>query len=488
MWFLLLACFFLLLLYYTFKHLKYWQSKGIPGPTPLPLVGNIGPGIVGIKTVSEVLQDIYLKYEDCPFVGIYRMTKPCILLRDPELVKNVLIKDFQYFLNNDVNIDKKVDPLLARNPFVLKGEEWKKTRQAATPNFATGKIKSVFPLAVNVTKDMVEYLEKQKSAAVNAKDMFIMYNCDVVAVCGFGSDGNSFKDPNAQFVNLARTFLTPGSLQAVKLGVSLLLPNLVTVKLAPKAFDDGVISLTEQTLKYRQENNVNRNDIFDIISKIPSASVIDKAAHIANLIIDGFETSSTSMTFIIYELASNQACQKELRKEINTVLEKNQGELSYESVQDMVYLDACIKETMRMHPPVGHLSKMCTETYTLTSTGNEYKNMSVTLDKGTPVIIPILGLHMDPKLFPSPEKYMPERFLDKSEAAKYVFMPFGNGPRMCLGNRFAMMQLKVGITELVRNFEVTLNEKTRQPIKYVPFHFLLYPKGGVWINCKKIDL
>ncbi|KAJ8922671.1 hypothetical protein NQ315_007703 [Exocentrus adspersus] len=95
---------------------------------------------------------------------------------------------------------------------------------------------------------------------------------------------------------------------------------------------------------------------------------------------------------------------------------------------------------------------------------------------------------MNPKHFPSPEKYMPERFLDKSEAAKYVFMPFGTGPRTCPGGRFAMMQLKVGITQLIRNFEVTLNEKTRQPIKYDPFHFLLYPKGGVWINCKKIDL
>lgn len=86
-----------------------------------------------------------------------------------------------------------------------------------------------------------------------------------------------------------------------------------------------------------------------------------------------------------------------------------------------------------MHPPLAQLSKTCTKSYTVSSTNSEFKNLSVTVEPGLPIIIPLLGLHMDPKYFPSPEKFMPERFLDKDNDHKYIYMPFGTGPRACLG-------------------------------------------------------
>lgn len=68
------------------------------------------------------------------------MGEPCLLIRDPDIIKNVLIKDFNHFSDSDIFVDKKVDPLLSRNTFVLRGEEWKKARQFITPNFASGKV------------------------------------------------------------------------------------------------------------------------------------------------------------------------------------------------------------------------------------------------------------------------------------------------------------------------------------------------------------
>lgn len=280
------------LLYIFITKCKYWENRGVPGPKPLPFIGNIGISIIGRKNVSEVYADIYHKYKNDPFVGIHRMGQPCLLIRDPEIIKNVLIKDFLCFMDNDISIDKELDPLISRNTFTMKGEDWKRGRQFITPNFASAKIKTVFPVAESVSKHLINYLEKQRSLPVDAKDAFTKFSCDVVAAYGFGIEGNSFNDPNANLINLAQKFAAPEtSLQAIKLVLSIFMPNVIKVKIAPKSFDEGVIALTNATLEYRKNNDIRRNDFLDTIAHTPSITPIEIAAHMANLIIDGFETT-----------------------------------------------------------------------------------------------------------------------------------------------------------------------------------------------------
>lgn len=90
----------------------------------------------------------------------------------------------------------------------------------------------------------------------------------------------------------------------------------------------------------------------------------------------------------------------------------------------------CFVETLRIHPPMFSLQKICTEDFTYTMKNNK----TVTIEKGTPVILPVYGLHHDSKYFEDPELFKPERFLNKEKLTKYTFIPFGEGPRICLGN------------------------------------------------------
>lgn len=92
-------------------------------------------------------------------------------------------------------------------------------------------------------------------------------------------------------------------------------------------------------------------------------------------------------------------------------------------------------ESLRKNPILGQLMKICTEKYTYTCTDPAYKNLTVTVEPGTSVVLPVEALQLDGKYFNSPDEFKPERFLDKAEYNKYSFLPFGEGPRACLGEK-----------------------------------------------------
>ncbi|XP_011706829.1 PREDICTED: probable cytochrome P450 6a13, partial [Wasmannia auropunctata] len=142
--------------------------------------------------------------------------------------------------------------------------------------------------------------------------------------------------------------------------------------------------------------------------------------------VAGFETSATTATFALYELALHQNIQEKVRKEIDKILMKY-GNLTYDSVNKITYLHKVINETMRKYPPVPILNRICTKEINLPTT-------NIHVPKGTLITIPVLGLHRDPSIYPDPDKFDPERFnADKiEERHPYTYLPFGEGPRNCI--------------------------------------------------------
>jgi cytochrome P450 family 6 len=109
------------------------------------------------------------------------------------------------------------------------------------------------------------------------------------------------------------------------------------------------------------------------------------------------------------------------------------------------------------------------------------------VEVGTPVAIPVYGIHHDPQYFPDPEHYDPERFSEenKNTRHRHSYLPFGDGPRICLGFRFALMQVKAGLATVIRNFEVRSSKRTPNPFLPDPHYFLLAAKGGLWLDLVK---
>jgi len=159
------AIFIAFYLYFT-RNFKFWQKLGIPYVNPTPFVGNLKECVFQKVNFGKHLQQIYEQHSDKPYVGIFSFDKPILLIRDLELVKNILVKDFQYFTDRIISFDEKLDPLCSKVIFVSKGQRWRNWRTNLTPVFTTGKIKKIFHLVDTCGKELADCVDK---ASYNGK-------------------------------------------------------------------------------------------------------------------------------------------------------------------------------------------------------------------------------------------------------------------------------------------------------------------------------
>lgn len=239
-----------------------------------------------------------------------------------------------------------------------------------------------------------------------------------------------------------------------------------------------------QTLEYREKNGIKRNDFVSMLLGLKNIYSTDELAAEAFLIYTGgFETSSTLISFTWYELALNPEIQERLRAEIKEWLSKSDGKLSYEMIFGMQYLDQVINESLRKYPPIPNLNRKVTKDYIIPET-------NLTIAKGTSVYLPTYSFHHDPENYPNPQKFDPERFSPDDDVRvrhPFTFLPFGDGPRNCIGLRFALMQSKIAVVKTLRNYKITTNDKTPIPIKFIPSAPFLAAVGGMWLSLKKIE-
>jgi len=156
----LAGLFIVLYLYFT-RNFDFWKKRGIPYEKPLPFVGNLKEAALQRVDVGRNLKLIYDKHKSKPYVGFFSFDQPSLLFNDPELIKRILVKDAQYFVNRTQTANEEVDPLTGKAIFALKDAKWKHTRAAMTPIFTTNKMKKMFYLIEKCANELKLYLDKQ---------------------------------------------------------------------------------------------------------------------------------------------------------------------------------------------------------------------------------------------------------------------------------------------------------------------------------------
>ncbi|KAL2728642.1 putative cytochrome P450 6a17 [Vespula squamosa] len=490
-----LAMIIVLLYYYLTSTFHYWKVRGVKGPPPIPLFGNLKDVVFHKMTMTEYLSNVYNSYKDERYIGLFYRSKPILLMKDPQLIKDVLIKDFSNFPQRDTNVTEKVDPL-SQNLFFLEALRWRLLRNKMTAAFSFSKMKEMFPLIITCSNHLEQYINKlPDNAIIDICELTNKFTIDTVGNCIFGIETNSIKEEENEFTKMSKEIFTIDLTSVIKIRLQSHFPKIYNQlcflfgNSHPSAF---FLNIVKQTMEYRKKNNIVRHDFINILMELKrnpeklgeDIELTDSlcAAQAFVFFGAGSETSSLTMTYTLYELAQNHNIQDKLRKEVNEEYEKNNGILMFESVRALKYLQAVVKETLRKHPPITNSSRECmTPSYT-------FRDTNLTIHKNQKMMIPILALHHDPNIYPNPDVYDPERFMNENnEINDGTYLPFGRGPRNCIGERFAEFQVIIGLAAFLRNCKVDVCEKTEIPYKISGSDFMLIPMNGIYLNISKIN-
>lgn len=163
------------------------------------------------------------------------MRKPIFLIRDPELIKQMAVKDFDHFLDHRVNLEEDQDPLFGRNLFALKGQRWRDMRSTLSPAFTGSKMRMMFQLVSECCSVTVDFLEKEvqngKPMLTDLKDLFTRFTNDVIATCAFGIKVDSLKDKTNEFYMAGIQASNFGTLRNILFLLIIQFPKLCKVSL-----------------------------------------------------------------------------------------------------------------------------------------------------------------------------------------------------------------------------------------------------------------
>lgn len=182
------------------------------------------------------------------------------------------------------------------------------------------------------------------------------------------------------------------------------------------------------------------------------------------------------MFYCLFELAKNQDAQQKVQNEIDAVYKKmGKDGVTYDTMAEMKYLECCIDETLRKYPIAPTLVRKCTKDYIVS--GKE----GLIIPKGTSIFIPTLGHQRDPEIYENPLAFKPERFFNsphgKGNAKGLFYLPFGDGPRSCIGMRMAKLTTKMGLAVILSKFKLELCDKQMldKEMEFHPNQFILTP-------------
>lgn len=493
----------------------YWQRRRVKFVQPTHLLGNLKDVLKMQNSFALQLRDFYYneRFAREPLVGIYLFHQPALLLRDLQVIRQVLIEDFVNFSHRFSKCDAHQDRMGAMNLFFARNPEWRDIRTKLAPVFTTAKMRQMFTLMEEIGYDLETYLAKltkdmkhqsSEGTIVQIKDICDLYNTDMIASIAFGLRSYSLRSTHrAQLFGHSHDMFVISFRRAIDLCLIFIVPKLVKW-LRPKLFTsehtDFLRRLVVSMLQERERTGGMRNDLIEMLLTFKMEAQLNKdkshfahqqdylVAQAATFQLAGIQTCSATLAFALYELARQPHLQERLHLEIvETVGSQDPPIMDYEKVEQMSYLSMIVDETLRKYPVVPFLERECTPLN---------KKRYVTFRphaecmarRGMPVYISNLALHYDPQYWPEPEHFDPERFSpeQKKSHIPMSYLPFGAGPHHCIAQVLAQLQLKLGLIHFLHRHRVECCDKTVDSIKFDKRYALLTQDGGIYLKLVEI--
>ncbi|XP_054158426.1 cytochrome P450 3A24-like [Oppia nitens] len=339
------------------------------------------------------------------------------------------------------------ETLLFQNDY----HKWKRIRKIMGQAFTPIKLKDQMPYNEHIADRLVDHLEQYSSTGTNfdIKNSLVSFSLDVINAYVFGASINTFDNNDHPFlVNANKLF----------------------------SYTTNNTNFIQMMIKKRQHilNNNNNNNNSNSREQYLNDKELTEQAII--LLITGFESMSNSLCNAVYYLAKHPDCQQKLYEEVFTYFSNRQTDSYDMAINELKYLNAVINETLRMAPPVAYFPRLIAQDY-------KFKNTNITLPKGSVLLVQPYVMHRWPQYYADPDMFNPNRFMDPmSKPPSNVFIPFGNGPRICIAQYFALNEMRISIAKLILNYDFALAPGFQ--ISYYNLNELMNPKQ-VLVNIRK---
>ncbi|XP_040612875.1 cytochrome P450 4A14 isoform X2 [Mesocricetus auratus] len=381
-----------------------------------------------------------------------------VLLYDPDYVKLILGRSDP----KASRIYRLFAPWIGYGLLLLNGKKWFQHRRMLTPAFHYDILKPYVRImadSVNTMLDRWEKLDVQKCSLEIFQYISLM-TLDTVMKCAFSHQGSAQLD---ELSSDGRLFH-----RACQLA---------------HEHTDGVIKMRKAQLQNEEElekvRKKRRLDFLDILlfAKMEDGNSLsdeDLRAEVDTFMFEGHDTTASGISWIFYALATHPEYQQRCREEVQSILGDGTS-VTWDHLDQMPYTTMCIKEALRLYPPVPSVSRELNTPVTFPD--------GRSLPKGITVAISIYGLHHNPSLWPNPEVFDPSRFAPDSSRHSHAFLPFSGGARNCIGKQFAMNELKVAVALTLLRFEL-LPDPTRVPVPIQ--RVVMKSKDGIYLRLKKL--
>lgn len=398
------------------------------------------------KTTKEALQNV-LKYPKIFHVD--NILGRSYIVHDPALVKEVMLTKSNSYLNR-VSLEKiyhREKVYIYKSLLMMKDDAWKERRRLLSPYFTTSKLLPLLPIFHFQAKLLVEQL-KEKIGTFDIQEAFSCLTADVLGEAGFGTSFELQKKPNNPIKTHVKNIV---GIQQFIYMVFIPFWHILPIPIIKKYLQaqDALRKLCDNVIQMRTRGKIKKNDLLQALIDL-ELPPLDLIAEAALFLIAGHETTASSLSWVMYNLSKNPEVEKKMVQEIFSVFGDREN-ITHEDLDKLQYIDCVINETLRIDPPVLQISRTVSDD-SVTLNGYQFR-------RGTKIFVPVWAIHHNPNIWKNPETFDPSRWENNFVPPAGTFLPFGYGPRMCIGSKFSMLEAKIVLAHLYKNFTFKLMSK-----------------------------
>lgn len=396
------------------------------------------------------------------------------MVTDPALLKRILLENLDNFPKSDVT-KNILRPAIGDSLFIAEGAHWRWQRRAAAPVFSHRNVQALAPIMVQAAENAAKRMDGHVGRAAEMYEEMVSATFEVIADVTFSGD-ESF-DSAAVHKAIDAFIDSTGKTSLLDL-----LDVPTWVPRPSRLFSPNSLKLTksiaDKSIAHRHETGTRKvPDLLDLLidgedpksgRKMNQAEIRD---NLLAFIVAGHETTALTLAWAIYLLGFDPSVQGKARQEVREQI--GDRPVTVEDVENLPYLRMIIDETLRLYPPAAFLSR--------TAQGpDQFYDRDI--KKGDTVILPIYALHRHHDIWEDPDRFDPERFRHPKSIDRFAYLPFGNGPRVCIGAQFALQEAIIILATLLNRFQFeTIPGKSPSPELLIT----LRPEGGAWLKVEK---